>query len=174
MSWELDIQKAFETLKKREVNCFVATVLEVNKPNGVCTIKDEALEYTDVRLSAIIDGNDQKQFVFPTVGSTVLVEPINEDIKQLYVVKYSQVESITGNIASTHWLIDANGFRFKRNGQDLKAVLNDMFDKFGELCDQLNAVVVVNGTTPNVAAITQIKTSVTTTIKGRLNTILQD
>ncbi|MGC1471549.1 MAG: hypothetical protein WA775_03060 [Psychroserpens sp.] len=174
MSWEHDIQAAFENLKKREVSCFIATVLEVDKANGICTVKDEDLEYTDVRLSAIINGNDQKHYVFPAKGSTVLVEPINEDLQQLYVSKYSQVESMTGKIGTTQWLIDANGYKIQRNDENLKVVLNDYMDKFGELCDQLSAVVVAIGVTPNVPAITLIKNQVATVIKPRLNIILQD
>jgi len=175
MNFDLEIQKAFEALKKRDVYCFVATVLEVDKNTGVCKITDGDLEYTDVRLSAVIDGKQEKVFVFPKVKSTVLVEPINEDLKQLYVAKYSEVESIYGLIDNTEFEIDKDGFLLKRNNEDLKTVLNDFIEEFGKLCDQLNAVVVLpgNGTTPNVAAITAIKTNATTAINQRLNSILK-
>lgn len=173
MSFELEMQKAFERFKERSVTCFVSTVLEVDKANGVCTVYDGELEYTDVRLSAIIDGNDQKCYVFPVEYSTVLVEPINEDIKQLYVAKYSEVESLTGKIGTTEWLIDNNGYKIERNSENLKDVLNEFMDDFGKLCDELSSVIVINGTTPNVASITLIKTNIETSIKPRLNKILQ-
>ena len=172
MSFDLEIQKALEHLKKRDVYCFIATVMEVDKTNGICKIDDGELEYTDVRLSAIIDGNDQKCFVFPKVGSTILVEPINEDIKQLYVSKYSEVESINGLIENTSFLIDKDGFNIARDGENLQTVLNDWQAEFGKLCDELNKVVVSIGVTPNVPVITQIKNKVTVDIKDRLNTIL--
>lgn len=174
MSWEFEIQKAFEKLKQRDVFCFVAHVLEVNKEQGVCKITDGNLEYTDVRLSAIIDGNNQKCFVFPKVGSTILVEPINEDLKQLYVAKYSQVESVSGLIETTHFLMDKNGFKIARENENLKNVLNDWQDEFGKLCDEINKIYVSIGATPNVLVINQIKQTVTTQIKNRLNTILTE
>lgn len=172
MNFELEIQKAFEKLKQRDVFCFIAKVLEVDKENGVCKIDDGELEYTDVRLSAIIDGNDQKCFVFPKIGSTILVEPINEDLKQLYVAKYSEVESISGIIEETKYIIDKKGFNISRNNENLQTVLNDWMDEFGNLCDEVNKVVVSVGVTPNVGMITKIRTKVTTKIKQRLNTIL--
>lgn len=172
MSWELEFQKSLEQLKKREVFCFAATVVAVDKVNGVCTINDGELELTDVRLSAIIDGNDQKCFVFPKAGSSVLIEPINEDLKQLYVSKYSEVESIYGLIDTTKFTIDKNGFNISRNDENLKQVLNDWQTEFGKLCDELSKVIVSIGTTPNVPVINDIKNTVTVTLKDRLNTIL--
>ena len=174
MSYELEIQKAFEGLKKREVFCFVAQVIEVDKVNGVCTISDNELEYTDVRLSAIIDGNDQKCYMFPKVGSTILVEPINEDLKQLYVAKYSEVESVSWLIESSQFVVDKNGFRIARENESLRTVLNDWQAEFGKLCDEVSKIVVSIGVTPNVPVITEIKTKVTTDIKTRLNTILSE
>ena len=174
MSFELEIQKAFEKLKQRDVFCFVATVLEVDKINGICTIEDSDLEYTDVRLSAIIDGNDQKCFVFPKLGSTVLVEPINEDLKQLYVAKYSEVESVSWFIETTSFLMDKNGFKIARENENLKKVLNDWQQQFGKLCDEVSKIYVSIGVTPNVPVIKQIKNTVTTDIKDRLNTILTE
>ncbi|AUS06485.1 hypothetical protein [Pseudotamlana carrageenivorans] len=173
MSWELELQRALEKLKKREVFCFVAQVTEVDKTNGVCKVHDGELEFTDVRLSAVIDGKNKKCFVFPKVGSTVLVEPINEDLKQLYVSKYSEVESVSWLIETTQFLMDENGFKIARENENLKQVLNDWQEQFGKLCDEVAKIYVSIGVTPNVIEIMKIKNEVSTSIKQRLNTILK-
>jgi len=173
MSFEADIQKAWKKISDRDVFCFVATVTAVDKNKGICSVKDNELEYTDVLLSAVIDANQNKSFVFPAVGSSVLVEPIYEDIQKLYVSKYSEVESLSCMIQNTNYLMDengfeakvsnakfkmdANGFQIKRNNETLKVVLNDFID-------EVNKIIVVQGTTINVPAMILIK--------QRLNTVL--
>lgn len=172
MSREKEIQDAFERLKQRGVETFVATVTKVQKDTGICSVTDGELEYTDVQLSAVIDADKQKVCVFPKVGSKVLVSPISEDLHRLYVEVVSEVESITGIIETTEFTISNKGYNISRDGENLKEVLNDFIGEFGKLCDELSKVVVSIGVTPNVPAITAIKNNAETVIKKRLNNIL--
>ncbi len=172
MSKQDELQRAFESLKERGVETFIATVTEVQKDKGTCTVVDGELEYTDVQLSAVVNTEEQKLFVFPKEQSSVLVSPISEDIHRLYVELVSEVESINGKIGSTEFNIDKNGYNLNRESENLKKVLNDFMAQFGKLCDELSKVVVTSGVTPNVPVIMGIKTTVETSIKKRLNTIL--
>ncbi len=173
MSSTSKLYDALRQFKQRDVETFIATVKEVQKDSATCTVTDGDIEYSDVQLSAIIDDDKQKIIVFPAKGSTVIVSPIAEDIHKLYVDKCSKVESVFSKIENTEFLIDKNGYQIDKDGENLNKVLEDFFVEFGKLCDELNKVVVSVGTSVNVAAVTQIKNKVETSIKQRLNTILK-
>lgn len=172
MSREIEIQNALMHLGSRGVETFAATVIEVQKEKGTCTVNDGDLEYTDVQLSAVIDEDDHKFLVFPQENSTVLVSPIAEDIHRLYVEVVSKVESISCNIGESQFLVNENGYDISRKGENLKEVLNDFITQFGSLCEELSKVVVSVGVTPNIPNIATIKKEVTESIKQRLNSIL--
>lgn len=172
MSKDKEIQDAFKQLGSREVDTFVATVIAVQKDKGTCTVADADLEYTDVQLSAVLESSKQCLYVFPKVGSKVLVSPISEDLHRLYVEVVSEVESISGTIGTSEFVIDKNGYNINREGENLQTVLDDFIAEFGKLCDELSKVVVSIGVTPNVPVINEIKNTTTTTIKERLNKIL--
>ena len=67
--------------------------------------------------------------------------------------------------------IDKLGYRIDRADENLKQVLTEFQDEVGKICDELNRVVVSVGVTPNVPAITTIKTNINA-LKTRLQTIL--
>ena len=105
-----ELQKAIGELKKRGVSTFPATVVSVDKANGTCTVNDGELEYTDVQLSAIIDGSKKQMFIYPVIGSSVLVSPIEEKLEWLYVEVYSEVESMSWQVKAGLFLkITADG-----------------------------------------------------------------
>lgn len=120
-----ELQDAFRKLKQRDVDTFPGVVLDVNKANGTCTISDDALEYTGVQLSSVIDGNNKKFFLFPKVGSSVLVSPINEDLHRLYVEAYSEIESLSIVIENVTFQMDEAGFLLKKQNETLKALMVD-------------------------------------------------
>ena len=158
MSAEKDLQDAFRNLVGRKVETFTAIVIKIDKQKGVCTVSDGELEYTDVRLASVINDRESMFYIFPLKGSSVLVSPINEDIHQLYVEAYSEVENWQVKVGNTKIDFDAAGIIIEGNGESLKKVLNDYID-------EVNKIIVVNGTSINVAA--------TTAIKTRLNKILK-
>jgi len=117
---------AFRKLKQRDVDTFPGTVVSVNKEQGTCTVSDGDIEYTNVQLSAIIDGSDQKFYLFPAVESSVLVSPINEDLHRLYVEAYSKIESFDLNIEQVQFQVDKDGFLLKKENETLKALMVDL------------------------------------------------
>lgn len=123
---EKELHDAFRKLKQRDVDTFPVKVLSVNKSAGTCKVTDDELEYTDVRLSAVIDGNDKKFYLFPKVGSSVLVSPINEDLKNLYVEAYSEIDGLDLKIDGVHFNIDKDGFLLKKENETLKKLMADL------------------------------------------------
>lgn len=121
-----ELQDAFRKLKQRDVDTFPGVVLAVNKSNGTCTISDDALEYTEVQLSSVIDGNNKKFLLFPKIGSSVLVSPIQEDLHRLYVETYSEIESLSVVIESVTFQMDEAGFLLKKENETLKALMVDL------------------------------------------------
>lgn len=121
-----DLIEAFRQFKKRDVDTFPALVISVDKEEGTCTVQADDLEYTNVQLSAIIEGSDQKFYLFPAVESFVLVSPINEDIHRLYVEAYSEIESLDLNIDKVRFQVDKNGFLMQKENETLKKLMSDL------------------------------------------------
>jgi hypothetical protein len=121
-----ELTEAFRQLKKRDVDTFPAVVVSVDKEQGTCTVKVDDLELTNVQLSAIIDGSNKKYYLFPNLGSSVLVSPINEDLHRLYVEAYSEIESLDLNIEQVRFRVDANGFLLKKENETLRALMVDL------------------------------------------------
>jgi len=121
-----ELTEAFRRLKKRDVDTFPAVVVSVDKEKGTCVIASDGLELPDVQLSAIIDGNDKKFYLFPKVGSSVLVSPINEDLHRLYVEEYSEIESLDLKIELVRFQVDKDGFLLKKENETLRALMIDL------------------------------------------------
>lgn len=133
------LQKAFAGLTKRKVDTFAATVVSVDKNAGTCTISDEGLEYTDVQLSASVEDGAKRFHLFPKVGSSVLVSPINEDLHRLYVEFFSEVESIDLKIEAVQLQIDSDGFLLKKENETLKKLMVDLLHEIQKMKFTTNA-----------------------------------
>jgi hypothetical protein len=172
MSKENQIKQQFKKLLENEIQTFPAKVTAIDKVEKIACLEDiEGISYK-ARLSAIIEGGD-KIVSYPKQDSWVLVSIINNVENELFVTAFSEVEEIEGKIGTTEYIINADGFKIDRDGENLKEVHNDLIAEIGKLCDELAKVVVSIGVTPNVPAIKKIKEEVTGTIKNRLNTILK-
>ena len=121
-----EIQDAFREMKKRDVDTFIAKVVSVNKAEGTCKVNDGELDYFGVQLSAVVDDNQNNFYLFPKVGSWVLVSPINEDIHRLYVEAYSEIESLALVIDTVTFRVDKTGFLLKKQNETLKALMSDL------------------------------------------------
>ena len=128
-----DLQKAFAALKGRGVSTFAAEVIEVDKENGTCTVKDDDIEYYNVQLSSIIDGSKKQMFIYPVIGSSVLVSPIEEKLEWLYVEVYSEVEQVDWNIEAVKFNFDKNGFLLKKENETLKKLMVDLLQEIQKM-----------------------------------------
>lgn len=123
-----ELADAFRELKKRGVDTFAVTVVSVDKTQGTCVVNDGEIDYTDVQLSAIIDGSNQKFLLFPKVESSVLVSPIMEDLHRLYVEAYSEIEEFQLIINNCQLIINKDGFLLKKENETLKKLMADFID----------------------------------------------
>ena len=128
-----DLQKAFAALKGRGISTFAAEVTEVDKENGTCTVKDDDIEYYNVQLSSIIDGSKKQMFIYPVIGSSVLVSPIEEKLEWLYVEVYSEVEQVDWNIESVKFNFDKNGFLLKKQNETLAKLMSDLLKEIQKM-----------------------------------------
>lgn len=128
-----DLQEAFAALKGRGISTFAADVIEVDKEAGTCTVKDDDIEYYNVQLSSIIDGSKKQLFIYPVIGSSVLVSPIEEDIKHLYVEVYSEVEQVDWNIGAVKFNFDNSGFLLKKENETLAKLMSDLLKEIQKM-----------------------------------------
>ncbi|MGV0830332.1 hypothetical protein ACTS9C_16015 [Empedobacter brevis] len=126
MSVDKDLQDAFRNLTNRSDDTFSAKVESVDKAKGVCVINDGSLEYTDVRLSSIIDENQNKIYLFPKEGSSVLVSKINNDIHALYIEAYSEIEEYYLKIDDSEFNVDQSGILIKKGEENLQLLMLDL------------------------------------------------
>lgn len=138
-----ELQNALKTLGTRGVDTFPAVIISVNKDEGTCVVSDGEIEYTDVALSATIEENGKRFYVFPAVDSYVLVSPINEDLHKLYVEFFSEVESVDLNIEETQLQIDKEGFLLKKENETLKKLMNDLIKACKNLKFQTNTGITI-------------------------------
>lgn len=182
---EKELQDALRKLKKRDVTTFAAKVLSVDKDKGTCEVTDEELNYTDVQLAAVIDGSKAKFYLFPKVGSSVLVSPINEDVHRLYVEAYSEIESMEVQVANTQFALDKNqfkvkqeqvqfqldkeGFLLKKENETLKKLMVDLIGAIKAMSFSLATPDTINGTTTSL-----LNTAQFIAIETRFNQFLKD
>lgn len=122
---EKELQDAFRKLKQRDVDTFPATVKSVDKEKGTCTVNDDEIDYTGVQLSAVVDGSNKRFFLYPKVGSSVLVSPVMEDLKRLYVEAYSEIESLDYRVGGVQLQVDSDGFLMKKDDETMQKLMID-------------------------------------------------
>lgn len=140
---DIDIQNALKQLKSRSVDTFPATVVSVDKTEGTCTVNDGNIEYTDVRLSASIEENGKRFYLFPKVGSSVLVSPILENLETLYIEYFSEIEELSLEIENTELKINNDGFLLKKENETLKKLMADFIKACRNMKFQTNAGVTI-------------------------------
>lgn len=94
MSRKDEIRRKFDEMAKGDEQVFQASIKEVNEEDFTCTVVyDDELEYTGVRLRAVVDSEKQGFCFIPKVESIVLVARIGNS-NQLYVQLFSEIEKI--------------------------------------------------------------------------------
>lgn len=101
---------------------FVAEVKSATDES--CTIDLDGLELSDVRTGAVIDDNTSNLRIKPKVGSKVLVCDMSGNFTQLFVVAFSEVDSITINGGSLGGLVNIE--RLNENLDKIKQYIDDL------------------------------------------------
>jgi len=163
MSKEKELQDAFAKLLERDAVTFTAKIVEVDKEKGVCIVSDGDLEYK-ARLAAVINDTKNKFFLYPKIGSQVLISCINEDIHQLYVSKYSDVEEFRVKIADCDFCVTAEGFNFKKENESLRSLILEL----------IGAIKTMKFTTNVGPTINLINKAEFTSLENKFKTLLKD
>jgi hypothetical protein len=166
---EKEIQDAFRKLKQRDVDTFIAKVVSVDKVKGTCTVTADKIDFFDVQLSAVVDDNQNNFYLFPKVGSWVLVSPINEDIHRLYVEAYSEIESLALVIETVMFRVDKTGFLLKKQNETLKKLMGDLIGAIKAMSFTVATPDTINGATT-----TLINAAEFTDVEIRFNQFLND
>ena len=130
-----------------------ATVESVDWVNKTMTAKSvvDGLEYFDVLLGL---GSFYRK---PKVNTKCLLGVLGNKAAATFLIEAEAFEEEIYKSGNTEFTIKESGFIVKQGNESLKTVLND-------LIDELNKIVVIQGRTIDVAAVTLIK--------NRLNTVL--
>lgn len=115
-----DLKKGLEALGKRKTHTIPVQVISVDKAKGTCKVSDGEIEDI-VRLGSVIKDTDQRFYLFPAVGSQILIAPIEEDENRYHVVAISEVESLSLNIDKTTLKVDLNGIEI--NGSNFGGIV---------------------------------------------------
>jgi hypothetical protein len=156
-----EIDKFAETLSVREKKnrellpaaLVWATVKSVDwsAKTMTATGQVDGLDYFKVKLGL---GNLYRR---PAVGSKVLLGILEKQESAAILVDAETVEELIYKSGASEFTIKEQGYIVKKGNESLKNILNDFID-------EVNKIIVVNGTTINVGAVTAIK--------QRLNTVL--
>lgn len=162
------LQDAFRQFQKRDVDTFPVIIISVNKTKGTCVVSDGQIEFKDVRLSSVIDGDHNKFFLVPAINSSVLVSPINEDVNKLYIEAYSEIESLQLKIGGVEFKINESGFLLKKQNESLKGLISDLLTAI----EQMSFLVTTNSGTGSTN--TLVNAAQFSGIKNRFNQFLND
>jgi hypothetical protein len=116
-----------------------------------CTVEiAEGLELYDVRLQATTGTINDMAAIKPKVGSVVLVGILENVTTEAFVISFSEVEEVTFKIGTAELVIKNNKIKLEAAGFNLKTELSNFID-------EVNKIIVLYGTSPNVAQLTAIK-----------------
>lgn len=138
-----DLYDALRIFGSRNVQTFPASVLSVNKEDGTCSVNDGDLDHPNVALSASVEDGGKRFYMFPKIGSFVLVSPVNEDIHRLYVEFFSEIEDFDLKIESTQLEMDKDGFLLKKENETLKILMQDLITAIRAMVFQTNTGITV-------------------------------
>lgn len=125
-----------------------AKVISYNSENETIEVElTGGLKIDDVRLKSMVK-QGSKLIIRPADGSFVLIARIANS-EEWFVVSFDEVESLRLKMGTVEVKIDEDGLTVKKGADTLQKVLSDIIA-------EINKVVVLMGTSPNVPALTAI------------------
>lgn len=161
METEATFEKAVEGIVRKNIPLFLTEgeVTSVNKENNTCNVdRGDLPELLDVRLNSILESGDNVVTIYPQKGSKVLCILVENSLTDAYVLAANNIEEIKGMIDTTEFLINAEGFKIQRGEQNLNSLIADFIA-------EVQKIIVVQGTGPNIPALEQIKTKINQVLK---------
>lgn len=158
-------EKIFKMSRRGMEDVFVAEVAAVD--GDTCSVKLGKTTISDVRLRAVINGEDSKLLITPKVNSKVLVANIGKsDYTEMMVIAYSEVdkvEGVTDSIKLTNLdsslTVEMDGKAKKVNIKNNEVNLKDLFQALADIINQLTLQTPAGPTTvplpPTLEAVAQ-------------------
>lgn len=169
-----ELQDAFKRLGGQGSKHFIAKVVDVDKNNGICTVSADELEYTEVRLSAVVKERSDVFYLFPVPGSYVIVSPIYGDLHNLLVIAYSEVEELKMTTGDSELKVTSAGFKMQRRDESLKKLMDDMHSDLKDICDYIKQTATVAGAAAVVPLAIVLKEKFDLEYPVRVNQLLND
>ncbi|MBY0244935.1 MAG: hypothetical protein K2Q03_05720 [Sphingobacteriaceae bacterium] len=152
MTAELE-EQLFRTMQKiansSEMELITGIVKSVDKTKRSIVLQRDGFEDIVVQLNAT-EIKESEQTLFPKQGSAVLVAMPDRCLNG-YVVLCSEVESL-------HWKFDKYELDVNADGFSLKNDKDDLLSLVMELIGFVKKIIVVQGTGPDVAGLSQLET----------------
>lgn len=127
-----------------------AKVLSYNEADETVSVElSSGAKVDDVRLKAMVKAGS-KLVLVPKTGSMVLVGKIANSF-EMVVLSIDEVEKLELRQGTVKLLVDDAGFEIAKGSDSLQKVLSDIIA-------EINKIVVLMGTSPNVPALTAIDT----------------
>lgn len=108
------------------LNTMLAQVVSVNEDALTCELIADELEVYDVRLTPVLTGN-QSVVLFPKINSWVLCARIEQD-EDWMVMSAEEVDKYRITAGDMVFEMDGEKFLFKNGEDDLKKLMDDLFD----------------------------------------------
>jgi hypothetical protein len=161
MEFETSFEKAVETIVRKNIPLFLTEgeVTSVSKESNTCNVdRGDLPELLDVRLESILEAGDDVFTIYPKKGSKVLCVLVENSLTDAYVLAANDIDEIKGKIGTTEFLINAEGFKIQRGTNNFKDLLN-------QFIAEVQAIIVIQGTSPNVVKLEEIKTKINQVLK---------
>lgn len=145
----------------RGVEIGAVTAVEADK--GLCSVEIDEIVSTKVRLGSVIDEGNNRFYLIPKQGSSVLVSQIEGDPHRRFVVGYSDIDSLKVAIEKTQLQVNAEGFLVKRDGETLGKLIDDL----------ITAIQAMKFTTNQGPTINLVNTADFNRLSNRFKTLLK-
>lgn len=142
--------KALSKFPTGTVGIGVATEITDN----TCTVqRTGAPELYDVRFHAVEDTLESYITIIPKENSFVLYATLGNQQTDAVIITCSEIEKVVIKIGTTLHEVSAEGHDISRGNNNLK-------DSLVDLITEIQKIIVINGTSPNVPALEAIKAKI--------------
>lgn len=113
-----DIKQAIRNLTGMDAQVFPAKVTEIDEEEFTCTVRrDDAVDYFDVRLRALVKGELQGFAFIPKKDSIVLVAHIGHS-NEIYICQYSEIDKVIFTNNDLEFVLDRENIDIQK-GDDI-------------------------------------------------------
>jgi hypothetical protein len=124
-----EIKKSIMVMSSGNGRAGLYTAKVLSTDGETCCVDIDGLTASDVRLRAVVNGEESGILVTPKTGSHVTVADLSGDLTRLVVIGFSEVEKVEIN-ASAEIVINGGGYGGLVKIEDLVGTLQHMVDVF--------------------------------------------